>query len=128
MRKSYQTRGSVSTVNTNFLDFQVCVPYPLSVSAQLQLLPLEPKSYAYRAQMEALIKACGDGQWRSLAQIEIDLAFHYSQTGISARLRDLRRGVPGFERWTSERKTESERRNFYRIVGKANSAPGNGRS
>lgn len=82
---------------------------------QLLLLQVPDKPrYPYAAQMDALIKACGDGVPRSLAQIERTLSFKYSQTGISARLRDLRRGIEQFDAWTSQH-TKADGRHFYSI-------------
>jgi len=86
---------------------------------QLQLIAMEPKPYAYRAQMETLIKACADGQWRSLAEFERALGYRYSQTGLSARVRDLRRGIAQFSEWTSEHVKDEQNHHFYRIVRRA---------
>jgi len=86
---------------------------------QLTLLDMEPKRYEYSKQMEALIKACADGEWRSLAEFERALGYRYSQTGLSARIRDLRRCIPQFAEWTSEHVKDTQSHHFYRIVRRA---------
>jgi hypothetical protein len=85
------------------------------MALQLSLLQDQvPRSYGYEKQMMALIDAVGDGVFRSLAEIESALGYRYSQTGISARLRDLRKNIPGFERWRMEHRREG-RLNWYRV-------------
>ena len=78
--------------------------------------------YAYAKQAMAMIDALGDGAWRSLEQMQRELGYRYAQTAVSARIRDLRRGVPGFDLWTAERKVEGGR-NFYRIVRRPGAPP-----
>lgn len=75
--------------------------------------PATPR-YSYAKQALAMVSKLGDGVWRSLAEMEREMGFKYAQTAISARIRDLRRGVPGFELWTAERDSV-DGRNFYRI-------------
>lgn len=85
----------------------------MSVQLTLRTVPaIERPRYGYEHQALALIAAVGDGIWRSLAQIESELNFRYSQTGISARIRDIRKGL--VFGWSAERKVE-EGRNFYRV-------------
>lgn len=89
----------------------------MSATTQLsfdQLSAPKPRGYAYLKQALALCEAVGDGKWRSLTEIEAALCFKYSQTGLSARIRDLHRGcVPG---WTSEHmRDEKFNRHYYRV-------------
>jgi hypothetical protein len=87
----------------------------VSSAIQTELFAEVPRApYAYHVQMSALVAAVGDGQPRSLYQIEMALGFKYSQTGLSARIRDLRRGVPGFDSWSSRRVVRGNK-NFYEI-------------
>lgn len=74
--------------------------------------PESPKRHDYRKQLIAITEAIGDNAFRSLADIEKSLNYRYSQTSISARIRELHRGLlPG---WTSEHIKEFGR-HFYRV-------------
>jgi hypothetical protein len=81
--------------------------------------PLPRTRYAYAKQMQALVEAVGDGKERSLREIETALGFRYGQSGISARTRDLHRGVPGFESWDSRHRQEKgldgRTRHYYSV-------------
>jgi len=78
----------------------------------------KPKRYEFEKQARAICEAVGDGEYRSLAQIETALNYRYGQSGISARIRELHRGLlPG---WDSQHKTERANgaftvHHFYRI-------------
>ena len=87
----------------------------MNTPQQLSLLnaPASPR-YSYAKQALTMIDKLGDGVWRSLAEMEREMGFKYAQTAISARIRDLRRGVPGLEQWTAERDVV-DGRNFYRV-------------
>ena len=96
----------------------MCGP-DMATPLQLSLLQVrEPVRYAYAKQAITMIDKLGDGVWRSLADMEQEMGYQYAQTAISARVRDLRRGVPGFEMWAAERKDENGR-HFYRIRRRA---------
>lgn len=88
------------------------------MSVQLALPTMKPPkpTHDYSAQLRAIAEAVGDGELRTLAQIEARMDFRYAQTSISARLRELRRGLlPG---WSSEHvvsKLPNGPRNWYRV-------------
>jgi len=74
------------------------------------------KTHDYSAMLIALVDAVGDGELRTLAQIESRMDFRYAQTSISARIRELHRGLlPG---WSSEHvvsKLPEGPRHWYRV-------------
>ena len=73
-----------------------------------------PVRYPWAKQARDMVSKLGDSVWRSLAEMEREMGFKYAQTAISARIRDLRRSVPGLELWTAERDAV-DGKNFYRI-------------
>ena len=85
---------------------------------QLALASMRPPkpTHDYSAMLRAIVEAVGDGELRTLAQIEARMDFRYAQTSISARLRELRRNyLPG---WSSEHvvsKLPDGPRNWYRV-------------
>ena len=85
----------------------------MSAPRQLLLLDQAPrKAHNYEHQLRAVVEAVGDNVWRSLAEMEVKMRYRYSQTSLSARIRELRRGyLPG---WTAEHKTENAR-HWYRV-------------
>jgi len=85
------------------------------MSVQLALPTMKPPKppHDYSSMLRAVVEAVGDGQLRTLAQIEARMDFRYAQTSISARLRELRRGLlPG---WTSERVTKITEEGIIRL-------------
>ena len=88
----------------------------MSVQLALPSMKAPKQPHDYSAQLRAIVGAIGDGELRTLAQIEAALDFRYAQTSISARIRELRRGyLPG---WSSEHvisKLPDGPRNWYRV-------------
>lgn len=84
------------------------------MSAQLTLQIQEPKK---KTEWEHIFDVMHDtGEW-TLMQLQKSLAqqnYWYSETSISARLRELARGKqPG---WTVTKRTDNGRTYFYRVV------------
>lgn len=83
------------------------------MSTQLAMFQGAPRrSHNYEHQLLAIVAAVGDGVPRSLAEIERAVQFKYSQTSVSARIRELRRGF--LHGWTSEH-TKREGRHYYAV-------------
>ena len=88
----------------------------MSVQLTFADIPVPKQPHDYSTMLKTVVEAVGDGQLRTLAQIEAAMDFRYAQTSISARIRELRRGLlPG---WSSEHvvsKLPTGPRNWYRV-------------
>lgn len=88
------------------------------MSVQLALPSMKPpkQPHDYSAMLRAIVEAVGDGELRTLAQIEAAMDFRYAQTSISARLRELHRGyLPGWDREHVVSKLPNGPRHWYRV-------------